>query len=238
MLYRAELICALPQERTMSDIGVKLHGAIMNIIPRDYAEELHHNKYQPFSLGCIYESDTRLRVRIAALTDKAFAICRIAAEKKQLEIYGAKPLIIERAEFFPPIFAAGAAELIPQDSFRILLHTPCMIKRAGKAATPPDLGAYYRTAAEKLCFFENITLPCEEICSEITALSQKSYLYKTEKYNVSGHIYTGITGFSDIHTTDKQVKAVLAYGLYSGIGAKTAMGMGMTGIEKGDVKYG
>lgn len=58
-----------------------------------------------------------------------------------------------------------------------------------------------------------------------------SYSLESASYNVSGHIFPGMTGYFDIDLPSDAVQAellrtILAYSEYCGVGGKTGMGMG------------
>lgn len=221
-------------ESLYSDLGVKIHGAIMKLIPTEYAAELHRNKFQPFSLLCLNNKEKdEVTVRISVLEEKAGIICEKLTSNKEITLYGIdKPLILlDYCASQPKSVSSLLFAPVPK-GYRIDFLTPATFKRGGRGICNPELPKFFRTSAEKLIRFEKTVLDTEKLMNHIARYPLCNYSLSGKKYNVSGNIYSGMTGFAEIYFADETTEnarcfnALLKYSEYCGIGAKTAIGMG------------
>ncbi len=235
MLYHTDIVYSIEgSDNLYSDLGVKLHGAVMKLIPTEYAALLHRNEHQPFSLFCIENaSENTVMLRLSALTDEAELICRALSSQEHVTIYGLKnPLermAIQHSEPLPAEAIIGAA--VPR-GYRVEFMSPAVFRRSGKCHCSPEISRYLRSAAEKLALFESVTFDVEKLLEFAAAIPIDGYLLNGCRYNVSGSIYSGMTGWMELIFPDKfaenatVLNTVLRYAEYSGLGAKTAVGMG------------
>ena len=221
-------------ESLYSELGVKIHGAIMKLIPAEYASELHQNKYQPFSLMCLENAETdEVRIRVSVLDENAAVICERLTSQREIFLYGAKkPLLMKEYSCSVPKSAYSLLLAPVPKGYRIDFLTPATYKHGGKGVCTPELYRYFRSAAEKLMLFERLELDTEKLMSYISRFVINNYSLSGQKYNVSGNIHCGMPGFAEVIFTDREkviareVNALLLYSEYCGIGAKTAVGMG------------
>ncbi len=243
MLYHTDIVYSIEGlENLYSGLGVKLHGAVMKLLPPEYAGQLHRNEHQPFSLFCIDNtSENTVMLRMSALTDEAELICRALSAQEFVTIYGLKrPLeriAIQYSEPIPAEAVAGAA--VPR-GYRVDFISPAVFRRSGKCRCTPEISRYLRSAAEKFALFEGIAFDFEKLLEYAAAIPIDKYSLNGRRYNVSGSVYSGMTGWMELIFPDRSTEnaallnAVLRYAEYSGLGAKTAVGMGgisLTPIE-------
>lgn len=144
MIYQADFITeSADLSGVYSDIGVKIHGAAMGLVKREYAELLHVKDYHPFSIFTV-RADDRIIIRVSALNGEAKCVIDGFREVNELTIYGLdKPLRISEQSAAPPIEASSAGELIKGNGCRMVFATPAMFKSGGKACCFPGLDMFF-----------------------------------------------------------------------------------------------
>lgn len=231
MLYQADFITdSIDTSGLYSDIGVKIHGAVMSLVKRSYAELLHVKGYHPFSIFTV-PADDRIIIRVSALNDEAQDLIDGFRRTETLTIYGLdKPIRITEYSEAPPISAAAAGELIFGGKCRMVFTSPAMFKSGGKICCFPEPHRYFYSVIGKYNEFENDKLSYEEFCAAFAAGETGDYRLIRSKYNVSGNIFFGMTGYIDYRfprdSRCEFLKRVFAYATYCGVGGKTCMGMG------------
>lgn len=89
MLYQTDIYTApVDISDVMSGISVKIHGAAMNAIPKDYAAQMHEKGYHPFSVFTI-DTGNGLLIRVSALCDEAKVIPEALCKLDSIKIFGA-----------------------------------------------------------------------------------------------------------------------------------------------------
>lgn len=240
MLYHTDIVYAAEGlDELYSELAVKIHGAVMRLIPTEYAAELHRNTLQPFSLFCMEASDRRcVMLRFSALTKKAQSIASALAQQEKLIIYGLKkPLLQIECQSTAPISADVLLGSEIPNGYRLQFLSPAVFRRSGKSHCTPVLARFLRSVTEKLNEFESLCIDADSLLDYVGSIPMDSYRLSGQKYNISGSVYNGMTGWADIVFPDKTTEnarilnAVLRYAEYSGVGAKTAVGMGGISIE-------
>lgn len=214
-----------------SEMAVKIHGAVMKAIPQDYSRKMHTPSYHPFSIFVVpIEND--FIIRVSALCDEAKIIPETLARKKSLRIYGMKnPLKILKSESAKPLDAEKAYNYISRKGCVITFITPATIKTKGRFSATPDISAYFYSTVCKYNEFEKEKISYDEFKEAFSCAVLEEYQLGSVKYNVSGNIISGMTGYCRIlFPKDEEqnilLRKVIAYASYSGIGGKTSMGMG------------
>lgn len=233
MIYSTDIIYSIKNTTgLMSNISVKLHGALMGLIPHEYAEELHKGALQPFSLCAVSDDEhSMITARISALNDKASVICEALCNESEITVYGLPhPLKMVSYHKRGAESVETLSLALQGESYRIEFLTPAMIKKNGRPSCSLNIGKYFRSVVDKMNCFEGIQLNSDVICSGISELDVTGFSLSTSQHNVGGSIYSGMTGYADIRIRNTSVandiRKVLAYAQYSGVGAKTALGMG------------
>ena len=231
MIYKAEFITGSADlSGVYSDIGVKIHGAAMGLVKREYAEFLHLRELHPFSIYAVPSEEGHTIMRVSALNDEAWCIIEGFLRVRELTIYGAdKPLHIEPQSIAPPLKASAAGELLKGDDCRMIFASPAMYKSNGKVCFLPELEMFFLSVIRKYNKFENDELVFEEFRKAFAEGNIKDYELKSTVFNAGGNMFRGMTGFVDYifpKSRAELVKRVLAYATYCGVGGKTGMGMG------------
>lgn len=237
MLYQTDIYTAAANtDNVYSDIAVKIHGAAMKAIPKEYSVKMHEKAYHPFSIFTVPLEEGFI-IRISALCDEAKIIPDLLAAKQSIVVYGmSEPLKLIEYEESEPIHAQDAKDYLSEKGCRITFLTPAGIKTNGKFSAPPDLPAYFYSTICKYNAFENDEILFDDFKEAFSKASIGEYRLESVKYNVSGHILPGMTGYFDIRFPENirqniMLRKVIAYASYSGIGGKTSMGMGGIIVE-------
>jgi CRISPR-associated endoribonuclease Cas6 len=214
-----------------SDITVKIHGAVMALVKAEYAEKLHKQEYHPFSIFTLPRQGGYL-IRVSTLNDEAEQITSVLCKEKKLIIFGmSEPLEIVGYDKSTPISAETAGKYISQNICRLNFVTPAVIKSGGKPCCKPDIVKYFYSVVLKYNAFEGEQLSFSDFQTAFDSAEFSSYSLQSVSYNVSGNTYSGMTGFCDIRLPKNLeqanlLKKMFAYATYSGVGAKTGLGMG------------
>ena len=113
--------------------------------------------------------------------------------------------------------------------------TPAIYRSGGRSFCTPELARFFRSVSEKYAEFMGEG-DADYLCSLISKIQLTNYSLTGKSYNISGNIYNGMTGFMDIPLVRKEeesimLKKLLVFASFSGIGAKTAMGMGGVSLQ-------
>lgn len=237
MLYRSDFYaCSENFDTYESEIAVKIQGAMMKHIPTDYAEKLHISGYHPYSIY-VFEYGNGYIIRASALNEEAKLILDAMSDIKKIKLFGLnKTLNITDVKPYEPLNINNLENVIAGNRCRMELVTPAMFKTKGSPSNMPDIHKYFYSVILKYNTFENDTLDYDEFLSAFNTSRLTAYELKSVKYNVSGHIFPGMTGFFDVtFPADTQMssllKKVFVYASYCGIGGKTGMGMGGVTLE-------
>lgn len=214
-----------------SELAVKIQGAIMKTISTEYAEKLHISGYHPYSVY-VFPYGSGFVIRVSSLNNEAEEIIRRIYRLSEIRIYGAdEPMIITDKKPYAPVSAENLGNEFSGKGCRIEFVTPAMIKTGGRPTARPDIAAYFYSVIQKYNEFENACLNYNEFFEAWNSSDMTDYEFKSSKYNVSGHLFPGMTGFCDIvfPKNEKQknlLSRVISYAAFCGVGGKTGMGMG------------
>lgn len=232
MLYQTDIYTAPTDiSDVKSDISVKIHGAAMNAIPKDYAEKMHEKGYHPFSVFTV-DTGNGLLIRVSALCEEARVIPEALCKLDSITIFGARdPIKIISCEKADPINAFDAEKYINERSCTLEFVTPAMVKTKGRPSAAPDICGYFRSVVKKYNTFEDDTITSDEFKEAFDNSDLRSYHFESTAYNVSGNIFPGMLGSCKLYfPKDKRqnmlLRRMIAYATYSGVGGKTGQGMG------------
>ena len=214
-----------------SDLGIKLHGFVMSKINSEYAKLLHTQEPRPFSLF-VYDSGNGFICRISTLNDEAVQIIDALENTGEIIVYGIdKPLFVEKTDRSGSINVMDIYKLLNKKKYVIDIITPATRKTSGLYTNPPDLCKYFISVANKLKFYENITIENDELEELFSSIKINKYRFESSNFMLSGKNIPSMTGRCEITVNSKReqsdkLKLLLGYATYSGIGAKTSLGMG------------
>lgn len=232
MIYQADIYTDIADvSEVYSEMAVKIHGAVMKAVPKEYSAKMHISGYHPFSVFTV-PSENGFIIRVSALCDEARIIPEAIALKNQIRIYGMKqPLKIVGYDVAEPVNAEQAYTYINEKGCDLIFITPAVIKTKGRFSAVPDISAYFYSTICKYNEFENDKISYDEFKEAFSEVFFESFHLDSVKYNVSGNLIPGITGncrilFPKEKRKNVLLRKVIAYASYSGIGGKTGMGMG------------
>ena len=216
-----------------SDLGIKLHGFIMANINTNYANLLHTQEPRPFSLF-VYDSGQGFACRVSTLNDEAVQILDVLEKQEKIVVYAGKNpilLTVEKIDRSKPINAADIPDILTEKKYTIDIITPATRKTSGEYTNLPDISKYFMSVANKLKFYENILIENSELEELFSNIKMNRYNFESSNFMLGGKNIPSMTGSSDIiiNSTGEQLKKtklLLGYATYSGIGAKTSLGMG------------
>ena len=234
MLYQTELCLAPTDDPALqSELAVKIHGAAMQAIPTEYAAKMHTNEYHPFSILTVCGAEG-CTVRVSALCDEAGMIPRALAQQPSIRIYsegGARDLPVIMQNTVSPVSAAQLGERIGGAGCRLIFASPAMIRIASRPSANPDICSYFYSVIRKYNAFEHGALDYAAFQEAFRAARIGSYQLASAEYRITGRTFPGMTGYCDIYfprnpAQDRLLRLCLGYAVYSGIGSRTAQGMG------------
>ncbi|MCL2159866.1 MAG: CRISPR system precrRNA processing endoribonuclease RAMP protein Cas6 [Oscillospiraceae bacterium] len=213
-----------------SDLGIKLHGFIMSKIDTKYAGLLHEKEPRSFSLF-VHDGKDGLVCRVSTLSDEAEQIIAMLEDIDKITVYGMdEPLVVEHNNRAIPIKAAYIPDILNKNKYRLNIVTPATRKTSGRYTNPPDPQKYFGSVANKLWEYENIEIRQEELEGLFSDMTMTQYYFENSSFSIAGKKIPSMIGGADISLKSdadtKKLKLLLGYATYSGIGAKTALGMG------------
>ena len=216
-----------------------LHGVIMEQISEAYAEEMHRDGLKPFSQS-IQKVDNKMVWQVNCLTKTAYEniISPLMSDKFktfELKHNGTTFAITEKTET-----TATTQDLIDQyylgecdRNVTVLFQTPTAFRQQGQYVFYPDLSLIYRSLMNRFdSFEENSSVQSEETLEQLVEYSQiTGYHLRSHSFSLEGVRIPSFTGRINlrIHGPAQLVNLIhmlLHYGEYSGVGIKTAIGMG------------
>ena len=216
-----------------SDLGIKLHGFIMSKIDTKYADLLHGQEPRPFSLF-VYDSGNGFVCRVSILNDEAVQILDVLEKQDRIVVYsGKKPILleVEKMSRSNAINASDIPEILNRNRYTVDIVTPATRKTSGVYTNPPDLSKYFVSVASKVKTYENISIDNSEIETLFGNITITRYIYESKNFLLGGKTIPAMTGNCDIiidaaSGQSEKLKLMFGYATYSGIGAKTSLGMG------------
>ena len=239
MLYQTDLYLAPFDDSDLhSDIAVKIHGAVMKTIPTDYASQLHVQQYHPFSIFAAAAPEGYI-VRVSALNGDAKVIVDATENLDKIIVFGCnrnRPVQVLHHSSAPPVDGEVLESLMPSAGCRIDFVTPAVIKTGGRPSARPDICSYFYSVLMKYNEFEQQSADYADVQAAFQAAQFGDYRLESARHNVSGHIFSGMTGFCELMFPkeiqyNQLLRRLIAYASYCGIGAKTGQGMGGITIQ-------
>ena len=233
----AELKMELEGEELNYKQSSNLQGVIMENIDEKYAEYLHHCNLNPYS-QCIFKKEEKTIWKICTVTDEAYEkiimpmskIADFTIKNKKNTVYITKKeiKIKETSELLKEFYETSGKKFI-----EITFQTPTAFKQNGKYIFYPNLHLLYQSLMNKYSASSEImemmdeeTLLQLEDNSEIVRYRLQSIPFPMEGINIPGFIGNIRIRFRGTNTMMRYIRLLLRFGEYSGVGIKTAMGMG------------
>lgn len=221
-----------------------MQGILMEQLENAYVEKLHVSGLKPYSqyvIGgnqneWIINSLTReaYEKMILPLLDQRFTEFNIEKRNIHINIQEKELKIIAKKELLDEFYSDEYSRYINMDFL-----TPVAFKSNGRYMILPDIRLIYQSLMNKysatsddMDMYDEETLEQLVSCSEIAQYKLKSAFFPLEGVRIpafKGELCIKVKGTS---TMAKYVRLLARYGEYSGVGIKTAIGMGALQMKK------
>lgn len=217
-----------------------MQGVLMSVIASEYAAIMHRQSMRPYSQYVHGGDCTEWVVKtlseeayeniVLPLMDEQFT--NFCLEKKDMQIHIVKKTMkyIEKQKLLDEFYSA---EDLPERYFHLKFLTPVSFKSNNCYMNMPDLRLIYQSLMNKYSVSsELLNMYDEETLEQLTAHScvsgyrLKSTFFPLEKVKIPSFIGDITIKVSGTATLAKYIRLLLRFGEYSGVGIKTAMGMG------------
>ena len=227
--------------------AVLLQSVLMEQISQEYAKELHKSQLHTYRQSvehqngkniwtvCTFNEEAYQQV-ILPLQSSQFKEFEIAHNGWKLSV-GKKELVqMDVGEFMEQYYFTAAERYL-----KIQFQTPAAFKRQGNYVFFPELQLIYQSLMNKYdAASKEETVASQEALQELVQSSQiAGYRLRSCSYSVHGSKVPAFFGEIKIRINAPQALVNFAnmlfhFGEYSGIGIKTAMGMGSIKVLGGD----
>lgn len=220
-------------------------GVLMEQIASDYAKELHQNGLKPYSQS-IMSTEGRLIWQIKTLNKKAyeqiinplmsdgFSSVLLKHNDAKLQILDKSLSVSSYKKLIDTYYLGECPKII-----KIQFISPASFKQNGRYVFFPDIRLLYNSLMNKYdAFAENETIGAEEVLEQLTEYSEIiRYNICSTMFHLEGIKIPAFKGSITLKIRGPQPLVNLAhllfrFGVYSGVGIKTAMGMGAMEIAK------
>lgn len=248
----AELILELKAETGLKMDYHKaslLQGVLMERIDSSYAADLHSGGPNPYSQRVCTENG-RTNWRICALNKEAYErlllpAAGMAGESFLLQHNQEKVFVgscrmehIDDSEWIEKLYGEERSRYISVE-----FYTPTAFKSKGQYIFYPDLRLIYQSLMSRYdAVSEQVSLISEDTLTQLVESSEVvRYRLKSTSYHLEGIRIPAFLGTMTIRVTGPQVMVDFAnmlfdFGCFSGVGIKTAMGMGAMRRNEGRVE--
>lgn len=244
----AELKMELDNETLDYKKSSNLQGVIMEHIEEEYAETLHQSNLKPYS-QCVVKQDDKRIWYIRTVTQEAYKKMIIPlSQLNEFEIKNGQIHVnIVRRNFETRAENELLKEFyeIPANRFlNLTFQTPTAFKSDGKYVFYPDIRMIYQSlmmkytaSSEEMDMIDEDTLEQLTQNSEIVRYHLRSMSFPLEGVNIPGFVGSIRLKIKGTDTMARYARMLMKYGQYSGVGIKTAMGMGAIRLmEQGEKK--
>lgn len=221
-------------------------GVLMEQIDSAYAEELHQNGLKPYSQR-IMSTDCRIIWQIKTLNQEAyeqiinplmsadFSSVLLKHDDMKLQVLDKSLSVSSYKKLIDTYYLGECPRIV-----KIQFTSPTSFKQNGRYVFFPDIHLLYNSLMNKYdAFAENETIGMEEVLEQLTEYSEMiSYNLCSTMFHLEGIKIPAFKGSITLKIRGPQPLVNLAhllfrFGCYSGVGIKTAMGMGaMEIVEK------
>lgn len=221
---------------TLSEFPVKVHGFLMKNISPQYADELHKQDLRPYSI-CTLSNGKSISIHISTLTETASELIETMKKTSKIDIKGVKnKFSVEKYREYKPVSFSEIAGNNQNNKFKLSFITPASYKSSGKNCFMPDIPAYFYSVVCKINKFESLNIDFEKFKKLYSEVNIIGYAFQSINYNLTGNIIPSMIGEIHLEIPKNKEKfdilyKVFTYAMYSGVGGKTALGMGGFAIE-------
>ena len=251
MLRRFEAELRLPDGvRASSSMGSVLHGALMELLPEDYADALHTQNLRPYSQSIRWDRARERVIWRVGILDRAAAeiigavlqsLEHIHLRQKGYTVDVQNIQCVEERSYQDIADEYFRAETAPRGA-EIHFLTPTSFKQSGAYIILPESALILQSLLARWNrFCPDIRIEEDDLAqtlathTRLTRYALRSASFSVEGYNIRGFRGQIALQFTGSHMVRRILGTLLAFAPYAGIGIKTALGMGavQTNIWKG-----
>lgn len=225
--------------RLSNNISSLLHGFLMENVSEEFAEEMHKMSLRPYSQSFKRITDYEYVWQINTLNEYAFEniykklshIKHIYLKHKDLNLEVIKFDVTQSS--FDNLFIDNYYGQTKKRYIDISFFTPTAFKSDGKYINYPNLSMIIKSLINKYDFIsDKTTIYDENVVNqfleniEIVKYNLKSTNFYIEKAKIPSFVGTITIKVNGSQQMINFANMLFAFGEYSGIGAKTAIGMG------------
>lgn len=240
MLQKIVIQCKYSGENKASyNWGSLFHGVIMEMLPAEIAEEIHESQMKPFSQFITPSGEDQLEWLIGLwdeyisehIVKAVMPMTKIELKHKELvlNITDIKRSSISENDYFGLFFTGDN----PSRRYEIEFKTPCTHKQYGAYATFPSVDLIIQNLIRRFsAFTQEFSLDAPEAMEQIidniriVRYSLRTAIYYMEQTRITGYVGRITVAISGPEQLARLTGAILVFAEYSGIGIKTALGMG------------
>ncbi len=221
-----------------------MQGVLMEQLDSVYADQLHMTGLKPYSQHIVEGSEKEWVVNtltqeayqkiILPLLDKDFTDFNIEKKEMHIKIRDKELHTISKKELLDEFYSEEYNRYI-----NLEFLTPCAFRSNGKYVIMPDIRFIfqslmnkYSASSEDMDMYDAETLEQLINCSEIVRYRLKSVFFPLEGVKIPGFKGELCIKAKGTATMAKYARLLARFGEYSGVGIKTAIGMGALEMKR------
>jgi len=231
-MKQIDLILENPGKSSSSAHAVKLHGALMRLIDAKLSAKLHEQRLRPYSLFTV-EKKSGLNFRLSALSEEGFPLIEACEKVNEFHLSGAQSAVRVLQRFvYEDIMIEDMYGPVPL-GFSLKFSSPTTYKQKESFQNLFSLPPLLTSIADKIREFEGVDIPNDVLYAIDDFVSITDYELKSIAYHIKrNNVINGFHGHIKFSFADPEsglsvaLMLLMRYACFSGIGAKTALGMG------------
>ena len=222
-----------------------LQGVLMERVSEAYAEKMHLDGLRPYSQNLQVIGD-KMVWEVNALSEEAYDEIISPLLSDEFQSFKLKHNDVEYGIASKELSSITTEQLIEQyylgdcaRKINVSFQTPTAFRQNHKYVFYPDIRLIYNSLMSRFDAFEELqSMYSEEVLDQLTEFTQVTgYNLRSRMYSLEGVKIPSYTGSISliIHGPSQLVNLVqllLRYGEFSGVGIKTAIGMGKLRIRE------
>ena len=220
MLSKFEITLKDSENDINRNMGSLFHGALMEMVSRDYGDYLHENHLKPFSQS-IFKRDDEFKWIVNCKVE-------IKNKNKTFEVISKNMQTITYKNLIDSTYFSDSARI-----FKVNFLSPTSFKIDEKYTLFPNIEAIYKNLIRKFdSFSTEFSIYDEDMLeslidnTEIIGYNLRSTVYHLESIKIPSYIGNICIKIHGTQQMTQIVKLLLTFAEYSGTGIKTALGMG------------
>ncbi|MBR1629841.1 MAG: CRISPR-associated endoribonuclease Cas6 [Lachnospiraceae bacterium] len=223
-----------------------MQGVLFEHIESGYAQYLHTQSMHPYSQYIVHEDQKTVWIIqtlnkeayqevVLPLLDSGFRDIHLKKAEEEYSITSKKVETIEKKELLEEFYRDDY-----DDFFQTDFLSSTAFKKNGRYYILPDVRLVFQNLMNKYsATSERVDMVDEEMLGDIEEhvfVSRhriQSTIFPIEGVNIPGFMGKVIFRVKSNHTLKRYIRLLLRFGEYSGIGIKTAMGMGAFRVNRG-----